>query len=128
MRNELLKNCFVLSGSFISKVIPDLKVTIKQPTVKEHSDYEKMMAESPTNPTDAIYFAVQNAMVEPAFFTADELLKLSKTGQNFLFEVFGEIPIIGKTQKEREEYQKKMTEIIAQNDGKSEDKESAGKK
>ena len=111
MKN-LLQNCFIKEGTFKSEVLNGTKLKIKQLTVKEQFEYEKINRENPTDYNVAVKYAVKCSMVEPSFFTDDELEKINKVGFDLINEVFGEIPLIGKSLKERKEYFEMLDEYF----------------
>ena len=61
-----------------------------------------------------MFYAVKCSMVKPEFFTDEEIKKLNITGFNLIKEIYSELPLIGKTKKEREEYVKNIEKLIKQ--------------
>ena len=49
-------------------------------------------------------------MVQPAFFTDEELKNLSLSGMGILTEIYMQLPKIGMTPEQKEEYDKRLIE------------------
>ncbi len=112
MKENLLKNCFVQEGTFESKVFPGEVITIKQATVKEKMDYDKIVKENPQDREKSLFFAVEKALISPSNFFTSNMENLTETGLSFIYEVFEQIPLIGKTKKEKEEYAKEYKKAV----------------
>lgn len=130
MANDLLKNCFVKTGTYNSKIIDGLTVTLKELTIKEHIEFQKKLEKCKDDKTEALYYALKCAMVEPLFFTDEELKVLSSVGEAFIYEAFGELPLIGKSEEEREVYQNQVKEYTEEleKETKTEDEKPLKKK
>lgn len=113
MSKNLLSQCFIKEGKFKPLSLGGTnEITIRELNISENQNFRKILQDETKTPTDAMYYAVSCAMVEPKFFTEKELEKLNITGSNLIQEVYNEIPLIGKTKKEREEYFEKIKKII----------------
>jgi len=64
--------------------------------------------------SEMIKFACKKVMVEPAFFSDDEVEALNGIGENIMNEIFFYIPTIGLTQKEKEDYREKVLKLASQ--------------
>lgn len=129
MSKNLLASCFIKEGKFKPKALGgNTEITIRELTIDENQELRRKFAEEEQK--DAILFAVKCSMVNPAFFSEEDLKKLNATGAALINEIFTEIPVIGKTKEEREEHfqaladlSKKQNEINTE-----EESEDIGKK
>jgi hypothetical protein len=104
MSKNLLSPCFIKEVKFKPLSLGGTtEIIIRELNVSENQEFRKILQDETKTQTDAMYYAVSCVMVEPKFFTEKELEKLNVTGSNLIQEVFNEIPLIGKTKKEREE-------------------------
>lgn len=109
--NKLLKDCFVKQEKFKPKSLGgETEITIRELTIAEAQEYQEMISGDEHTQQDAIFYAVKCSMVEPVFFTDEELEQLNATGRNLIYEIHGELPLIGKSTKEREAYFKRLEE------------------
>ena len=110
MSKNLLASCFIKEEKFKPKALGgNTEITIRELSIDETEKYLNILQEE--NQKDAIRYAVKCSMVEPKFFSDEELKKINATGQALIIEVFNEIPLIGKTKKEREDYFQKIKTI-----------------
>ncbi len=113
MNKNLLSQCFIQEGKFKPKILGEkVELTIRQLTIAETQEFKEILKDENKTQKDAVYYAVKCAMVEPPFFSDEELKKLNVVGENLIFEVYGELPLIGKNKKERETYQKQIQELV----------------
>ena len=49
-------------------------------------------------------------MIEPTFFTDEELKNISQTGFSILTEIYMKVPTIGMSDEQKEEYKKNLIE------------------
>lgn len=111
MKN-ILSNCFIKESKIKPEVLGGkLEITIRQLTAGEGLELEDIRRDPSSAQDDVVFYAVKCAMVEPTFFTDDELKKLNTTGRNLIYEIYGELPLIGKTKKEREEYLQRLEDL-----------------
>ncbi|WP_152017959.1 hypothetical protein [Aliarcobacter butzleri] len=124
MKKNLLDECFIKQGTFKPMVLGGKKeIIIRELTIAETQEFVKKNQE---DSEDAILYAVKCSMVEPSFFTEDELKKINATGYALIREIFAELPVIGKTKEEREEHFSRVRKIIEeqqQTDSKTEENE-----
>lgn len=117
-KQELLKLSTVKSEEVELETLKELgakdcKATIRQLTIEETNNYSKITnTKEDGSQIKAIKYACQCSMVEPSFFTDEELEQLNTAGYAVMMEVHSLIPLIGKTKKEKEQYYKKLEEEI----------------
>lgn len=130
MSKNLLSLCFIKEGTFKpSSLGGSQEIKIRELTIAESEEFRNIFNDKTKTQRDAMFYAVKCAMVEPVFFSDEELEKLNITGLNLIQEIYGEIPLIGKTKKERDDYFKKIKETIEKNSSESKDEiEEAEKK
>ena len=127
MSREIFAGCFIKEEVIKPQLLGGKKeITIRQLTVDEATKVQKLMAEG--NQKEAVHYSVKCSMVEPTFFTDEELEKLNTIGQALIFEIYSEIPVIGRTKKEKEDYKKQLETQLNDAVEKIESKEDAEKK
>lgn len=111
-RSEFLKAVTVKHETIKLESI-EMEVTIKEPTITESQKIEsvrqKVLSGAATN-QDLIIEACRYAMVEPEFFTDDELANISATGMGILTEIYMRLPEIGMSEKQKEDYRSRLIE------------------
>ena len=124
---ELLNQCTVKQVSFR---VPSLnkEIIIRQLTINEVRTIRELQKKDDSTQEQVIYETLKSAMVEPTFFNEEELKNLTALGEQVLFEIYQEIPLIGKTEEQRVEYQKMIDEVIKSSSLKDEKKEDEAKK
>ena len=110
MNKNILDLCTVKTGTFKSSIVGE-EITLKQPTIAVSEKYNLVLSDENKTQFEAICYLVEACMVTPKFFTKKQLEDLTIQGRDFIYEVFSEIPLIGKTEKQRELYFKKLKEI-----------------
>jgi len=132
MSKNILQDCFIKQEKFKPQVLGgDKAITIRELTIAEAQKYQEILRDENKTQEDAVFFAVKCSMIEPAFFSDDELKQLNSTGKNLIYEIHSELPIIGKSTKEREEYFKKLkewSEKLSENADAAESEEDEEKK
>ncbi|WP_419767241.1 hypothetical protein [Arcobacter sp.] len=104
---SMLSDCFLKDEVIKPQVLGGKKsFKIRQLLISEVEIVEKLMREKKQK--EAVHYAVECSMVEPTFFTDEELKKLNSVGQALIFEIYSEIPMIGKSKKEKEDYKKQL--------------------
>lgn len=87
------------------------EVIVRELTIAEATIYYQMIKEN--KPLEEIVkYACRCTMIEPEMFTDEELLKINQDGYNGLNEIFSNIPVIGKTKEEKEDFFKKQIETF----------------
>ncbi len=122
-RDDLLSSCFVKQATIKPVTLGGKEITIRELTIAESREHARLLDE--VSDKEAIYYAVKCAMVNPTFFTDDELKSLTIIGENLINEVYMEIPLIGKTKAQREAYFK---EIVTFSENEVPDSEEAKEK
>lgn len=121
-RSKLLESCFVNEHKFNPLSLGGKKeITIRELTVFENAEHRKLLDDKNVKDEVAINYAVKCSMVDPIFFSDEELKQLSQQGQFLINEIYMEIPLIGKTKEEREAYFKAIQEHAQNNDESEED-------
>lgn len=113
MNKNLLSQCFIKEGKFKPKVLgEEVEIKIRELTISENQQFREILQDETKTQNDAMFYAVKCAMIEPKFFSDEELEKVNVVGFNLIREVFEEIPFIGKTKKEREIHIKHIAELM----------------
>lgn len=131
LNKNLFSQCFIKKGTFKPVSLGgEEEISIRELNINEVSEFRNILQDESKTHNDAMYYAVKCAMVEPQFFSEEELESLNATGLSFIQEVFNEIPLIGKTKKEREKYFKTIEELSkkSQDDEEKEESEDIEKK
>lgn len=106
-RSEFLKLASVKTSTFKVPSLKDYEITMKELTITESEEFAKIAKKDMQS---AIIYACRCSCVEPEFFTDEELKNLGVTSRIATMEIYMEIPLIGKTSEEREEYKKILEE------------------
>lgn len=111
MNKNILDMCLVKKGTFKPLSLGgDIEVTIRELTISETQEFMRKREEETQQ--EAINYAVSCSMIEPTFFTPEQLKELNSVGFSLINEIFSEIAVIGKTKKERTEYFEKLEKLI----------------
>ena len=115
MNKNLFFNCFIKEEKFKPIALGgNDEITIRQLTISESQEFREILQDDTKTQNDAMFYAVKCSMVKPEFFTDEEIKKLNIIGFNLIKEIYSELPLIGKTKKEREEYTKNIEKLIKQ--------------
>ena len=115
MNKNLFFNCFIKEEKFKPIALGgNDEITIRQLTISESQEFREILQDDTKTQNDAMFYAVKCSMVKPEFFTDEEIKKLNIIGFNLIKEIYSELPLIGKTKKEREEYVKNIEKLIKQ--------------
>lgn len=96
--------------------LEDAKATLKELTIAETKEFNNKLREKGQD--EAFLYACRCSMIEPAFFTDEELKTFSNHVTVIMNEIITFIPLIGKTQEEKAKYKELMEKVA-----KSEDRE-----
>lgn len=96
--------------------LEDAKATLKELTIAETKEFNNKLREKGQD--EAFLYACRCSMVEPVFFTDEELKTFSNHVTVIMNEIITLIPLIGKTQEEKAKYKELMEKVA-----KSEDRE-----
>lgn len=89
----------------------DMEVITRELTISESQTYYQMIKDDKPI-EEVIKYALSCSMVEPTMFTDEEISKMNANGINGLNEIFTNIPVIGKTKEQKEEFFKKQNEAL----------------
>lgn len=87
------------------------EVVVRELTIAESQVYYQMIKDD-NNIEDIVKYACNCTMVEPQMFTDEEMKNLNAVGISGLNEIFSNIPVIGKTKEQKEEFFKKQLETL----------------
>ncbi len=87
------------------------EVVVRELTIAESQVYYQMIKDG-KNIEDIVKYACNCTMVEPKMFTDEEMKNLNTVGIAGLNEIFSNIPVIGKTKEQKEEFFKKQLETF----------------
>lgn len=91
----------------------DMEFTLREMNIAQNKKHREIL--SNLDDTDRFNKSMINAcmsvMVEPAFFTEEELDRMNGIGEAVINEIFMKIPTIGMSAKEKKEYQKRIEEF-----------------
>ncbi len=122
MAKNILDLCLIKRGTFKPLALGgDIEITIRELTISETQEFMRKREEGTQQ--DAINYAVSCSMVEPTFFTEEQLKDLNAVGFSLIQEIFSEIAVIGKTKKERAEHFAKLEKIIKEKQDSSQEEE-----
>jgi hypothetical protein len=114
MNKNLLSQCFIKQGTFKPVSLDStIEVTIRELKISENEEFRKILTDDTKTQKDAMFYAVKCSMIEPKFFSDEDLENLSMTGFNLITEIYNEIPLIGKSKKERAQYFTAIEKLIA---------------
>lgn len=112
LNKNLFSQCFIKKGTIKPISLGgESEISIRELNINEVSEFRKIISDESATQNDAMFYAVKCAMVEPEFFSDEQLKELNATGLALIQEVFNEIPLIGKTKKEREKYFKTIEDL-----------------
>ena len=107
------------------------EVEIKQLTMNESDEIEKLrqkVIKGEAKDKDLIIQSCRYSMVNPTCPTDEELKDISRTGFEVLTEIYMSIPMIGMTDKEKEDFKKRVVKSISNEVKKIVSKEETEKK
>lgn len=88
------------------------EIKLRQLSMSESEEIVKIQKDDTKTLHDVMIHTLKCSMVEPEFFTEEEIKQMGQKGYEFMFEVFNEVPLIGMSKKEREEHKKKIEEYL----------------
>ena len=86
------------------------EVVVRELSISEAATYRQMISENKPL-SDVIKYACSCTMLEPSLSMDEDLSNVSQSYAQGLERIFNNIPLIGKTKEEREEFIKKQSEI-----------------
>lgn len=116
-REDFLKLASVKTSTFKVPSLNDYEILMKELTIAESNEFRNIyLSDETSNKHEAIVYACRCSCIEPEFFTDEELKNLGVAGNNAVMEIWNEIPLIGKSKDERDEYFKKLNETLKANE------------
>lgn len=114
LRDQLLQKLTVKSEvfeleSFKNLGLENANVRLKELTISETKEFNNKLKSK--NQDEAFLYACSCSMVEPTFFTDEELKGLNNQALTIVNEVISLIPIIGKTEEEKKKYYEIINEV-----------------
>lgn len=86
------------------------EVVVRELSISEAATYRQMINENKPL-SDVIKYACSCTMLEPSLSMDEDLSNVSQSYAQGLERIFNNIPLIGKTKEEREDFIKKQSEI-----------------
>lgn len=124
---DLLGQCTVKQVTFRVPSL-DKEILIRQLTINEVRKIRDLQKKDDFTQNKIVYETLRCAMVKPAFFSEKELENLTAIGERVIWEIYQEIPLIGKNEEQRAEYQKMIEKVLKSNSSKDEKEEETEKK
>ena len=91
----------------------DMEFTLKEMNIAQNKEYNEILNSGSDDRFDeCMKYACKEVMIEPAFFTDEELEDMNSIGKSIIEEIFHKIPTIGMTVKEKKDYHKRVAEIV----------------
>ena len=87
------------------------EVEVRELTIAESKVYNQMRIEEKSI-EEIVKYACKCSMVNPQMFTDEELSNAGQIAVDGLNEIFSNIPVIGKTKEQKEEFYKKQLETF----------------
>lgn len=100
----LKDKCLTKTMTFQSEVL-DQEVTIRELTIFETEELERLTAEGKTS--ESTLYMFKHCLVLDEDLSNEDLINFSKNGFVFIIEVLNKYPLIGKTKEEIDELKKK---------------------
>lgn len=123
-RSEFLRLASTKQSTFKVPSLENYEVTLRELTIAESKQFVEIGKDDMEK---AVIYACRCSCIAPEFFTDDELKSLGAAGRNAINEIYMEIPLIGKTKEEREEFLKSINENIEKEQKKEVTKEDEKK-
>lgn len=126
MSKNVLAQCFIKEETFKPDSLGGkTPITVRQLKVEEGLQYQEIIRDPEKTQDDAINYAVKCAMVNPVFFSDEELENLNMQGYNLIREIHGMLPMIGMSSTEKKQYKKKIEELAKQLEESNQEEESS---
>jgi len=114
-RNEFLKALTVKQDTIKLETLQDTEVTIRELTLNESEKVEevrKKVIAGELNNQHLLIETCRYAMVEPEFFSDEELQNLSRTGISVLTEIYLRLHEIGMSEEQKKIYKERLAENL----------------
>ena len=112
-RDEFLKASTVKQEKITLETFDNKQITIRAMTINEADEIDeirKKVIKGEATDKDLIFETCKKVMVNPVFFTDEELKNISQKGFTILTEIYMKVPTIGMTDEQKEEYKKNLIE------------------
>lgn len=110
-RDDFLKTLTVQTETVQLETMNGAEVVIRDLTMQEDEEVKKLQLKVRNNEIEGLEVVKQVckfALVEPKFFTDEELEKLNKKATPVLFEIYLRVQEIGLTQEQREAFRENL--------------------
>ena len=86
----------------------DAEFTLKEMNIAQNKEYNEILRSGGDDRFDkCMKYACKEVMVEPTFFTDEEIENMNGIGNAIMEEIFNKIPTIGMTAKEKKTFIKR---------------------
>lgn len=112
-RDEFLKAITVKKEKITLETFDNKEITIRAMTINEAEEIDairKKVIKGESTDKELIIETCRKVMIEPTFFTDEELKNISQTGFTILTEIYMKVPTIGMSDEQKEEYKKNLIE------------------
>jgi len=110
---SILEKCYIKEEEiFPASLGGKTSIRLRQLSAGEGIEYQSILKDKEKTLDDAVHYAVSCVMVEPKFFTSDELAKINSTGKNLIDEIHAQIMTIGLSEQEKKAHEKKVLEYL----------------
>lgn len=112
-RDELLKAVTVKQEKITLETFDNKEITIRAMTINEADEIDeirKKVIKGEATDKDLIIETCRKVMIEPSFFTDEELKNISQKGFTILTEIYMKVPTIGMTDEQKEDYRNNLIE------------------
>ncbi len=120
--SNILASCMVQEETFKPKCLDGAEIKMRELNLAQNLHFRELLSQKQDK--KAMYFALECAMIEPKFFSEDELKNINATGEALIYELYMYLPILGKSQNEKDTYYeniKKEAEQILEDEESKED-------
>lgn len=112
-KDEFLKAITVKKEKITLETFDNKEITIRAMTINEAEEIDairKKVIKGESTDKELIIETCRKVMIEPTFFTDEELKNISQTGFTILTEIYMKVPTIGMSDEQKEEYKKNLIE------------------
>ncbi len=110
-KSNIFDKCFIKKLVFKPGSLGgEEEITIRQLTVGEVLEYQSMLRDDKKSQTEAMFYAVKCAIVEPAL-PEKSYEELNAIGNSLFLEVFSKMQTIGMTEQEEKQHFKNLEEL-----------------
>ena len=90
--------------------LEDMDFLLKEMTISQNNKYLEFVQSEDS--AGAIKFACSSVMINPTYFTDEEIYNLNGLGNQITNEIFNKIPTIGMSNAEKEEFLEKIKKYL----------------